>query len=152
MANLTRLYAWAAPAFTTGSPVDHTWVTTYDNRINPYPDERAVVVAGQFYWYCWGDFHSQGGTPANPDGLLGQQDGDLALAKCLVTPNADSRTVPAARGTIFTYGIDGMCHQLASQVLYATGSGAVKRLTVSAARGYMASTFIYGTHGLQHSS
>ena len=64
------------------------------------------------------------------------------LAKCLVAPNANSQTVAAARGTIFTYGIDGVCHQLANQVLYATGIGAVAPLTVRNARGYIASTFL----------
>jgi hypothetical protein len=139
MANRIPLYAWAVPAFTADSPVDHTWVTTYDNRTNAYPNDQAVAAAGQFYWYCWGAFHVQGGTPGNPRGFLGRKAGDLALARCLVTANADSRTVPAARGTIFTYGVDGVCHQLANQVLYSTGGAP---LTVSRARGYMASTFI----------
>jgi hypothetical protein len=144
-------YAWAVPAFTTGSPVDHTWVTTYDNRIDTYPSDQAVDAAGQFYWYCWGAFHPQGHTPDSPDGFLGQQAGDLALARCLVVANADSRTLPAARGTIFSYGVDGVCHQLANQVLFATGRGGAP-LTVAPARGYMASTFIYGTYGLQHAA
>jgi hypothetical protein len=74
------------------------------------------------------------------------------LAKCLVAPNADSQTVAAARGTIFTYGIDGVCHQLANQVLYATGIGAAAPLTVRNARGYIASTFLYGTYGVQHAA
>src|SRR5258708_6683250 len=152
MVNLVPLYAWAVPAFTSDSPVDHTWVTTYDNRTSVYPNDQAVVVASQFYWFCWGAFHPQGGTPANPRGFLGQQAGDLGLAQCLVTPNADSRTVPPARGTIFAYGVDGVCHQLANQVLYAPVSGGGAPLTVSRARGYMASTFIYGTYGLQHSA
>jgi len=152
MAGLTTLFAWTAPAFTTGSPVDHTWVTTYDNRLTAYPSEAAVAAAGQFYWFCWGTFHPTGGTPANPSGFLGSQAGDLAVARCLVTANADSRTTPGARGTIFVYGVDGVCHQLANQVLYATGAGSVSQLTVRLARGYMASTFIYGTYGLQHAA
>src|SRR3569833_437703 len=94
MAGLTTLFAWTAPAFTTGSPVDHTWVTTYDNRLTAYPSEAAEASAGQFYWFCWGTFHPTGGTPANPSGFLGSQAGDLAVARCLVTANADSRTTP----------------------------------------------------------
>ena len=152
MAGLTTLYAWTVPAFVAGSPVDHTWVTTYDNRVNAYPTDAQVASAGQFYWYCWGSFHPKGGTPAIPDGFLGSQSGDLALAQCLVQANADSRTAPAARGTIFVYGVDGVCHQLANQVLYATGVGGTAPLTVRLARGYMASTFIYGTYGLQHTA
>jgi hypothetical protein len=152
MPGSTTLYAWTVPAFTSGSPVDHTWVTDYDNRINAYPTDAEVAAAGQFYWYCWGAFHPVGGTPTNASGFLGSQVGNLALAQCLVQANADSRTTPAARGTIFVYGVDGVCHQLANQVLYATGAGAAGPLTVRLARGYMASTFIYGTYGLQHAA
>jgi hypothetical protein len=36
----TMLYAWAVPAFISESPVDHTWVTTYDNRVHSYPDDQ----------------------------------------------------------------------------------------------------------------
>lgn len=152
MAKTIPLFAWAVPAFTTNSPVDHTWVTSYDNRTSPYPNIQAVVSAGQYYWYCWGAFHAKGGTPGNADGFLGQQSGDLALAQCLVAANADSQVVPAARGTIYTYGVDGVCHQLANQVLYATGIGGAAPLTVSGARGYMASAYIYGTYGGQHAA
>ena len=148
----TVLYAWATPAFISESPVDHTWVTSYDNRVHAYPDDQAVVAAGECYWYCWGDFHAKGGIPGNASGALGQKAGYLPLAKCLVAPNADSRLVAAARGTIFTYGVDGVCHQLANQVLYATGSTRSAPLTVSAARGYWASVFVYGTYGLQHAA
>jgi hypothetical protein len=142
------LYAWAVPAFSAGSPVDHTWVTTYDNRVTVYPTDAAVAAAGEDYWYCWGSFHQNGGTPVNPTGFLRSQSGNLGLAQCLVQSNADSITTPAARGTIFVYGVDGVCHQLANQVLYATTGP----LTVSLARGYMASSFIYGTYGLQHAA
>jgi len=152
MAGSTIFYAWAVPAFTAGSPVDHTWVTCYDNRTQVYQTDAEVIAAGQYYWYCWGDFHPSGGTPVNPTGFLGSHNGDLTLAQCLVAANADSRTIPAARGTIFVYGVDGVCHQLANQVLYATGTGALQPLTVRLARGYMASTFIYGTYGLQHAA
>jgi hypothetical protein len=151
MAGSTMLYAWTVPAYFSESPVDHTWVTTYDNRANAYQTDADVVAAGQFYWYCWGSFHPAGGTPINPTGFIGSQAGDLALARCLVLANADSGTTPAARGTIFVYGVDGVCHQLANQVLYATGP-LLKPLTVRMARGYMASTFIYGTYGLQHTA
>jgi hypothetical protein len=148
----TLLYAWAVPAFAANSPVDHTWVTTYDNRATPYADVDQVAAAGEFYWYCWGSFHASGGTPNNPTGFLGQQSGNLTLAQCVVQANADSTTVPAARGTIFTYGVDGVCHQLANQVLCSTGAGNAAPLTVRNARGYMASVFIYGSYGTQHAA
>ena len=61
----------------------------------------------------------------------------------------DSRSAPAARGTIYVYGVDGVCHQLANQVLYATSG---TRLTVNKARGYFFSTYLYGTYGLQHAA
>ena len=137
MAEPVKFYAWAVPAF--GVPLswfpDHTWVTTYDNQSISYGNVQQIVRAKQFFWYCWGRFHRHGGTPVNATGLLGEKSGDVALAQCLVQPNADSRTVQKARGTIFTYGRHGVCHQLANQVLYATGTGGVP-LIVEKARGY----------------
>lgn len=141
----SKLYAWATPAFVSGAPVDHTWVTDYDNRTNAPSSIGAVVAGGAHYWYCWGSFHATGATPSAPDGLLTSKAGSLAMAICLVQPNADSRLVAGARGTIFSYGVDGVCHQLANQVLYACGA-AVK---VAAARGYAFSSTIYGDYGLQ---
>jgi hypothetical protein len=150
--NPAIFYAWAVPAVISEAPLDHTWVTVYDNRINSYGDIQSVINAGQFYWYCWGSFHPHGNTPVNRTGFLGSQNGDLGYAQCLVVANADSSNSPAARGTIFTYGVDGVCHQLANQVLYATRGNGVNPLTVSQAQGYHVSTFLYGTYGLQHSA
>ena len=147
----TTLYAWAVPAFIDESPVDHTWVTSYDNRKQSYPDIAAVIAAKQDYWYCWGDFQSKGGTPVNASGFLGSQGGDLNSARCLVEPNGDCSSTYAARGTIFTYGVDGVCHQLANQVLYSSGVRA-RPLTVAKARGYLLSSAIYGTYGLQQAA
>ena len=63
----TLLYAWAVPV--PALPfLDHTWVTSYDNRLTPYPDDQQVAAAGALYWYCWGDFHRWGGTPNHPTG------------------------------------------------------------------------------------
>jgi len=149
---MSTLYAWVVPAYSSGSPVDHTWVTTYDSRQHPYPDIAAVKKAGEANWYCWGSFHRKGGTPGNADGFIGSKAGDRGIADCLVLPNADSKTNAAARGTIFTYGIDGVCHQLANQVLYATKANGSPPMTVKAARGYAISTFLYGTYGLQHAA
>jgi hypothetical protein len=149
MPTIKRLYAWATPAFVQGAPVDHTWVTSYDNNINSYPNLAAVLAASEDYWYCWGGFHPRGGTPSIPDGALGSQPGDIDLARCLVASNADSATSFSARGTIFTYGVDGVCHQLANQALYATSIGGAVPLTVAQASGYWVSTAIYGSYGLQ---
>ena len=46
MAPTSNLYAWAVPAFSAGSPVDHTWVTTYDNRVKTYTNDQQVAAAG----------------------------------------------------------------------------------------------------------
>jgi hypothetical protein len=148
MAPIIKLFAWAVPIWP-GALVDHTWVTTYDNRQTTYANISQVAQAGESYWFCWGSFHPRGGTPNNPTGYLGDHNGDLGVAQCLVKPNEDSRTDASARGTIFVYGIDGVCHQLANQVLYATEAGDNRPLTVRSARGYMASVFVYGTYGLQ---
>lgn len=138
--NEATLFAWAAPAYYSESPVDHTWVTDYDNRQTSYEDIQLVISANQNYWFCWGAFHPKGE-------FLGNQVGDLTRAKCLVQSNADSGDVEAARGTIFIYGIDGVCHQLANQVLYATKGSQTAPLTVRSARGYFASTYLYSTYG-----
>ena len=93
-------YAWAVPAFIDESPVDHTWVTSYDNRKQIYPDIAAVIAGKHDYWYCWGDYHAKGGTPGNASGFLGSQGGDLGLSRCLAQSNADCSSTFAARGTI----------------------------------------------------
>jgi hypothetical protein len=109
---MSTFFAWATPAFVSGSPVDHTWVTTYDNRRDVYANIQMVIAAKQDYWFSWGDFHQNGGTPSAPDGYLVSQNGELTRANCIVLANADSRQVAAARGTIFDYGVDSVCHQL----------------------------------------
>lgn len=144
MAN-APLYAWTAPAFWKGNVLDHTWVTSYDNRKSNLQDIAEVVKSGENYWYCWGRFHASGGTPKHPDGFLLTQDGDLDYAKCLATPNLESANNRGARGTIENYGTDGVCHQLANQVLYATGSSPA---VVREARGYWFSNALFSTYGL----
>lgn len=149
---MTTFYAWVVPAYFTGSPVDHTWVTSYDNRAHPYADIAAVKKAGQSNWYCWGDFHASGGASGHPDGFVGSRNGAGPVATCLVQPNRSCDDSPAARGTIFKYGLDGVCHQLANQVLSATGTKGKAPLTVKGVRGYAVSTFLYGTYGLQQAA
>lgn len=146
------LFAWASPAAVSGSPWDHTWVTSYDNRQKPYPNIQAVISAKQNYWFSWGSFHPHGGTPTAADGFIGSQRGVgvLIRANCFALSNADSRQVDAARGTIFVYGVDGVCHQLSNQILYATKDAQNGPLTVASARGYHVSTFLYGNYGFRH--
>ena len=152
MPTIESLYAWAAPAFLDESPVDHTWVTSYDNRTQNYPDIEAVIAAEQDCWFCWGGYCAKGGTSDDASGFLCLRDGDLVLSRCLARPNADCGSSFPARGTIFTYGVDGVCHQLANQVLYSTGGGGGQPVTVAPARGYMLSCAIYGTYGLQRAA
>ncbi|MGV2104980.1 hypothetical protein ACQZ4X_02800 [Agrobacterium vitis] len=145
---MTIFYAWVNPAFFEGNPLDHTWVTTYDNRVTPYATIDAVTQAGQTYWYCWGDFHPTGSTDDYPNGLLAQHDGNTAVASCLVEPNVEgSLSNSPPNGTILVYGVNGVCHQIANQVLYATKTATTAPLTVKGAAGYSLSTFLYGTYG-----
>lgn len=149
---MATLYAWAVPAWFSNSLLDHTWVTDFDNQTHHYTDEKQVAAAGFNYWFCWGGYHAKGGIPGNPTGALGKQSGSRTLAKCLVRPNLETKPNPPAQGTIYTYGLDGVCHQLANQVLYATRSGSTRPLTVKRARGYALSTFLYGTYGAQQTA
>lgn len=148
---MATLWAWATPTPYADSPIDHTWVTDYDNRIDKPPQDIAEVIgASANYWFCWGAFHERGDSPQVPQGYLGSSAGTSALANCLVTSNAPSAARKSTSGTIYLYGIEGVCHQLANQVLWATGSASHQPLTVGLARGYGASAFFYGTYGLQH--
>jgi len=148
MARKARFYAWSAPALGVGIFPDHTWVTTYDSRTKVHKDIKAVVAAGEHFWYCWGDFRRKGGTLTNRTGALGDSTADLEEARCLVQPDAVCPLEPAACGTIFEYGENGVCHQLANQVLYATGTQMEAPLTVVRALGYQASIYIYGSYGV----
>jgi len=133
MATDTILYAWARP-LEIDPKLDHTWVTDYQPA-STYADIQAVVKAYKNYWFCWGTFHTDDAR------AIGNEGADASAAKCLVCPND-----PNSHGTIFRYAIDGVCHQLANQVLYSTPS----RLVVSQAHGYRISSFLYGAYGLKH--
>ena len=133
------LFAWAAPALLPGAPLDHTWVTTYDLRAESLDDEAGTVGA-QHYWFCWGDRHSIGAS-------RGRKTCNIRMAKCLVEPDHDCRSSDAARGTIFVYGFDGVCHQLANQVLFSTHGVDSLPLKVTGAAGYVASVYVYGEYG-----
>jgi hypothetical protein len=138
------LYAWATPLWPEFPDLaDHTWVTTYDETKTPYQTIEEVKKHNQHYWYCWGSFCA---PPGDPTRLLAQQVGSLKMAACLVTPNLPCGYPSPADGTIYNYGIDGVCHQLANQVLYATG-GTLSPITVAGANAYWASVYLYGTYG-----
>ncbi len=128
MAGPTKLYFWANP-LTGFQGADHTWVTTYlDPSACPPPPD---------YWYCWGVCHPTGpGTTAR---ALGSSAGNLAMAKCICSPNN-----PHAHGGIHLYGIDGVCHQVANRILYSCSPVQ----TVRGAHMYWMSHFLFGTYGL----
>jgi hypothetical protein len=147
-----KLFAWTVPALFPGSVVDHTWVTTYDNRRFKYADIAEVERAKEHYWYCWGSFQPKGGTPRNATGFLASGAASLSYASCLCLPNADSWKTPAARGAVFRYGVDGVCHQLANQILWATDPSGTLPLVVAKARGYWISNGMFGTYGTQHAA
>ena len=151
---MATLHAWATDAWFNGNLVDHTWVTTYDNRTTPYPDIPDVQNHGEHYWFSWGDFHEVGEGHADGSGALGSAAADIGMAICIALPDVETRTDPRAQGTIHRYGIDGVCHQLSNQVLAATTGfvGGGTPLTVSKARGYWLSTFMYGTYGVDQAA
>lgn len=134
-----RLYAWVSPAFMppgTWSPVEHTWVTSYHSLRTPCQDINAVKSTGENYWYCFGGFH-----PGSSRRHIAYCSSTLGLEHCLVGAND-----PKSSGTIVDYGIDGVCHQVANQVLYANSAQHTWK-TVQRAKGYPISSAIYGTYG-----
>ncbi len=145
---MSTLYAWVTPAFIDGSLVDHTWVTDYDSRITPHPNIQSVTANGARNWLCWGDFHANGKSKVNPGGYIGSSQGSLLLAECLCKVNVCSKADFDARGTISVYGFDGVCHQLANQVLWATKATNANPVMVQQARGYRAGVSIYGDYGI----
>lgn len=134
------IFAWVKNAYIKGNfLLDHTWVTSYDIRVISYASVRDVATANEHYWFCKGDFSTTvrlvdpiaHGTPTS------------GAATCLVVPNDRY-----ASGTVHVYGVDGVCHQVANQVLYVTAKMAVGQLSkVSRARGYTLSSVLYGTYG-----
>lgn len=131
----TILYAWVNP-LSIDNKLDHTWVTNY--KPPPIYDKITDLPADHFYWYCWGDYHPEGHSAIYPEGAIGSAPGNLGVSSCICAPND-----PKAHGSIFIYGIDGVCHQLANQALYSTNGP----LTVNKARGYDISSFLFGTYG-----
>lgn len=149
---MTMFYAWVKPANAIGSWADHTWVTTYDSRVQVLESPEAVIAANEHLWRCWGAFHPNGVSSTHPDGLLGSQDGVLKLSSCLVRSNADSVKVAAARGTVQAYGIEGVCHQVGNQALYSTATSSKAQLTFKGSRGYYKSILIYKQFGRRRSA
>ena len=151
------LYVWANPL--ADAPfVDHTWVTDFPFVNGEY---RALkdIPEGASYWFCWGEYHpaGNGGIYKNPNGTIGQGEGSIRVAQQLVWPNVEPPKFPGKPmqpqdGAIMFYGVDGVCHNVANQALYGTGSVDREPLRVKDASGYHISTFFYGNYGLDHKS
>lgn len=145
--DLSPIFAWSVPysmirrrqAGPRELAVDHTWVSTYDGD-QDLASIESVIKRGHYFWYCWGVFY-----PCI-NGRLLQANGPISKAVCLVKPNVPSELDQRACGTIFRYGVHGVCHQLSNQVLYFADLEGM-RPTVQDAAGYIASEFIYGTYG-----
>ena len=138
----TLLYAWRRPAFRPEDAwLDHTYVTDY-TPFDKYSTIQSVINAGKHFWYCWGEFDvknkNQSLVPQCP--TTGRS-ADLKKVSCICKPNDKN-----AHGTIFTYLIDGVCHQLANQVLYPTDP----RIIVAGVKGWQISRINYGAYGRQH--
>jgi len=157
MSNEGKLYFWAngmenVPDF------DHTWVTSYPFVNGQYATSKDIPAGGS-YWYCWGCYHpsGDGGVDHNPNGAIGQADADLDLARRLVEANVAPPKPPIGSttdpqdGSITFYAVDGVCHNVANQVLFATGSSSVEPQRVIEARAYHLSTFFYTNYGLNNS-
>ena len=98
---MATLWAWATPAPYEHSPVDHTWVTDYDNRVDEPPQNVAeVIAAAGNYWFCWGAFHARGESREVSQGFLGGMPRSIALANCLARSNAPSASDKPTCGTI----------------------------------------------------
>jgi len=150
---MSKLYLWANPV-KKADFLDHTWVTTYPFANGEYP-KFSDIPAGESYWYCWGDYHpaGQGGIHHEPNGAIGQADADINVASKLVEPNQSAPAFPGKPGqpqdgAIVVYAVDGVCQNLANQLLYATGGPDKEPVRVEYARGYQIATFFYGNYGL----
>ncbi len=147
------LYAWANPLTSPIGFLDHTWVTDYSIVGTDYKTIDQVP-AGNNYWYCWGIYHpgGSGGVNHNPDGAIGSQTGNVTIAKNLVESMTEPIAFPGGdvpqNGAIYYYAVDGVCHMVANQVLFATGSENGDPLRVTEANGYSISSFFYGDYGL----
>ena len=147
------LYAWANP-LSFAPFFDHTWVTDYSFTNNEYPT-IGDIPDGANYWYCWGIYHpsGSGGVNHNPNGAIGQAASDQTMATSLVTSNTPPPSQPGEPdqpqdGSITFYAVDGVCHNVANQVLYATGTSDTEPIRVKEARGYDVSSFLYTNYGL----
>ena len=91
----------------------------------PTIDHTYVISSHGHVWGCWGA--NVGG------GQICTGNANTDQAHCLSQPSCQAGIV---------YSITGVCHQTANRILVHTGQ------TVSRARGYRQSFFVWGTYGL----
>jgi len=132
------LYAWVGP-LSSDAQADHTWVTSYETPEQPYPDIEAVIKAGECYWYCCDGYRPAGADGRHARGLIATSPRNMESARKMCAPNE-----PRAHEAFLQYGIDGICHQVSNRVLASAGRSAA---TVSLARRYWFSNFVFGTYG-----
>lgn len=147
------LLVWSCRAFKPVNPfsLNHSWVTTYAAKHpNGFTDPRK-----EYYWYCWGEFHSgtaEDQQPSPYQALKGPLVADLELAKCICQPNTPSNpgrpSWPSA-GIEGAYGVGGVCHQVANRILWSAGIQAATKeaYTVEGTRGWQLSWDIFGPYG-----
>lgn len=151
----TSLKAWGRPLSQFNVPIvknlDHTWVTDFDVEVDPQkqPDPPDDWEPPLRYWYCWGRTHEIASH------ALGAKLGETDTANAISPQNTPavetgkSQYEPSATsGSIVYYGLDGVCHMVANQVLCATGTPDTEPLRVKQAKGYSVSTFLFTTYGL----
>jgi hypothetical protein len=92
--------------------------------VPPGVDHTYVLSSEGHAWGCFGRWH--GGRK------ICQGPGDADTAECLSQPESKAGV---------EYGVTGVCHQAANRILLSAG------ITVSRARGYRISAFLYGTYG-----
>ncbi len=90
----------------------------------PFVDHTYVTSRHGHAWGCHGRF--AGGT------LICSGHGNTAVAECLAQANAEAG---------ITYGVNGLCHQMANRILYPAGQ------FVSRAAQYRRSVAVFGTYG-----
>lgn len=148
-------YAWGRPLTQGTDPVlkrlDHTWVTIFEEDVDPteQPDPPEDWNPPDGYWYCWGRVHNVASHQ------ISMQSGSIDIANAISPQNTPAVPLGTKQwkasqtsGSIEFYGLDGVCHQVANQVLCATATQTTEPQRVQDALGYSLSTFFYGTYGL----
>ena len=149
----TSLFAWSVPIVAEDNDklnnFEHTWVTNFQEEVDPgfRPNPNSpVVMPPKSFWYCWGQGYAKAAK------LISQAEGNLSAANGISPANAipykDGVLYSNNSGSIEFYGLDGVCHHVANQVLFATGTAAKEPVRVGQANGYAVSSFFYGTYGL----